>query len=101
MSDHPTNTGEKISSLSVTLTFIQGLPASDAEHCLFLLLDGSIYSGAILLDSKIFRGGALVTINDEGGRHETYEIPLRQVFGYAIHNAPSEKMTRLGMKVDG
>lgn len=69
--------------LTLTFAFTLGLPPLGMGQCLFLLDDGSVCAGVVVRDSKLFKGGALLTAGIEEGSYHTYEVPLRQVTTYA------------------
>jgi hypothetical protein len=66
-----------------TVSFKKGVPPAGSGPWIYLLDDGSIYSGAIV-ESTTFPAGALSTTNPVGGFHEIFEIPLRRIIGYAF-----------------
>lgn len=68
---------------TLTFAFTPGLPPLGMGQCLFLLEDGSVCAGVVVRDSKLFKGGALLTAGIEEGSYHTYEVPLRQVIAYA------------------
>lgn len=75
--------GPSAEPLTLSFAFTPRLPPLGMGECLFVLEDGSVCAGIVVRDSKLFKGGALLTAGLEGGSYHAYEIPLRQVTAYA------------------
>lgn len=62
------------------LTFTKGLPPVGDGPNLYLMWDGSICEGALLVQDG---QTVLRTTNSAGGRHEPFDIPASKIIGHA------------------
>lgn len=76
-----------------SLSFTAGLPHSGTGPNIFLLADGSIHCGdLVLIKNSLSPSGqsrVLRTTNPTGGLHHVFDVPESQIIGFAFAGAQS------------